>query len=100
MGKPANREKTTRGFFVFASFRASHRGDIEARMGKPRKSHILRMGKPLIDSRKIENISCGVIRRFFFLRFWSDFGKILELDLGSVVWGMVAGSSAVVEKDW
>ena len=45
---------------------------------------------------QIENISCGVIRRFFFC----DFGKILELDLGSVVWGMVAGTSAVVEKDW
>ena len=25
------------GFFVFSSFLAAHRGDIEARMGKPRK---------------------------------------------------------------
>ena len=29
------------GFFVFSSFLAAHRGDIEARMGKPRKNHVL-----------------------------------------------------------
>ena len=29
------------GFFVFSSFLASHIGDIEARMGKPRKNHVL-----------------------------------------------------------
>ena len=28
-------------FFVFSSFLASHRGDIRARMGKPRKKHVL-----------------------------------------------------------
>ena len=42
MGKPTKKPRFTKCvFFVFSSFLASHRGDIRARVGKPRKNHVL-----------------------------------------------------------
>ena len=35
----------------------------------------------------------------YFFAIWVDFGRILELERALVVWGIVAGSSAVVQKD-
>ena len=41
-GQTRKKQRFTKcGFFVFSAFLASHRGDIEARMGKPRKNHVL-----------------------------------------------------------